>query len=767
MPRRLARAAQLAGILCVGLLGPCTLHAAEPDVETQLRTFGDALQAARQIAWRTYAGSAALGRDARGRTIGQDVNESLMSPATLRQLQTLRSAADQAHQAADDAKARVALASATALLDEQGQTLALISYYWAEKLVIDRQRELWQRWLAQVPENVATASRARLAPLEAGMVQALSPTATREGLVAQVRSLLDTLNAERNHLAGLISEQRVAAGSAGPAQERTLPCPEPQAPAPRAAAAAPGGLPAPDRPVKILTSPDVARFYPDEARRAFISGRVLVRLSIDGEGCMQRAEVVHSSGVPELDDAALDLPQFMSFLPRIQNGQAIPVQTTLPVNFALFDDARSAAASPPPGGASATALAQRGSDLLDHGQYAAAIEQFDQAIAQDPSFAMAYAGRGMAHLWARNGELATRDFDQAVALDARNAVAFHGRGVMAFQDGRYAEAIALFSRALQFWTDDSLALAWRAQAHLLTGDLPAVLSDAERMTRLTPVDYRGYPLKALVLRLQDKPEEALAIAEELIRANGGQADPLAAAAEIYAAAGKPAEAMQALDQALAIVPSARLYLIHLSYRDKTDFAGRRADIDAALKQDPHAIAPTIALARLQADMGAFQEAQATLDAALASNSGQLDLTLARGIVHARSGELQRAEQDFAPVRAAAYNGTAHNNLCWNLATAGVALSEALNECDAAVADSPHEGSFLDSRGFVLLRLGRYRDAIEAYDAALERRPMLAVSLYGRGLAKRGAGETAAAETDLQQAMTLDASVRRRFADYGL
>jgi TonB family protein len=511
----------------------------------------------------------------------------------------------------------------------------------------------------------------------------------------------------------------------------------------------------------------MAAFYPDDVRQANISGRVLIRLWIGADGCMQRAEVIHSSGVPELDDEALQLPQYMSFLPQIEHGRAIAVQTTMPVNFELLNDTRAAAATEARIGESARDYTKRGSDMLDHGQYDLAIAQFDLAIAKDPNLAMAYADRGMAHAWRRDRDRANQDFDKAFSIDARNWVALHGRGMLAFQAGNYVEAKALFTRAIEIRASDSFALWWRAQAHLSTGDLQNVLADADSMIQLTPVEFRGYPLKALVFRLQGKPDEALAVAERLFSANPWQARACSAAAEIYAAAGKQSEALQAMDQSLRMEASAQGYLTRASYRDKTDVAGSRADIDFALQHDPQSAAAVLALARLQTDAGAFKDAEGTLQAALAKNSGQVDVVLARGIVYARSHQSELAEKDFASVRAAAMNGTAHNHLCWSLATAGVALTEALSECDAALAASPKEAIFLDSRGFVLLRLGRYQEAIGSYDGALARRPTLAMSLYGRGLAKRGAGEATAAEADLRAAMTIDASVRRRFADFGL
>ena len=87
-------------------------------------------------------------------------------------------------------------------------------------------------------------------------------------------------------------------------------------------------------------------------------------------------------------------------------------------------------------------------------------------------------------------------------------------------------------------------------------------------------------------------------------------------------------------------------------------------------------------------------------------------------------------------------------------------------CDAAIAQLP-DGQYRDSRGLVLLRLGRYEDAIASYDAALKGTPGRSVSLYGRGVAKRLKGDTGAGDADLKAALELNAHAATAYADMGI
>ena len=113
------------------------------------------------------------------------------------------------------------------------------------------------------------------------------------------------------------------------------------------------------------------------------------------------------------------------------------------------------------------------------------------------------------------------------------------------------------------------------------------------------------------------------------------------------------------------------------------------------------------------------------------------------------------------------NATALNALCWNEATLNVALEAALTDCSAALDKVPKFAAALDSKGFVLLRLGRFKDSVAAYDAAIELRPKQAESLWGRGLAKIRLGQTTDGEADLTAARTVSADVETEFAGYGV
>ena len=68
---------------------------------------------------------------------------------------------------------------------------------------------------------------------------------------------------------------------------------------------------------------------------------------------------------------------------------------------------------------------------------------------------------------------------------------------------------------------------------------------------------------------------------------------------------------------------------------------------------------------------------------------------------------------------------------------------------------------------VYLKKGELDKAIADYDAALGIEPMLAVSLYGRGIAKRQKGDAAGSETDITAALALRPNIADELAIFGI
>jgi tetratricopeptide (TPR) repeat protein len=68
---------------------------------------------------------------------------------------------------------------------------------------------------------------------------------------------------------------------------------------------------------------------------------------------------------------------------------------------------------------------------------------------------------------------------------------------------------------------------------------------------------------------------------------------------------------------------------------------------------------------------------------------------------------------------------------------------------------------------VLLRLGQYPAAIDAYNIALKLDPLQPHSLYGRGICELRTGNESRGHADIQAAEALSLAVADEFAHYGV
>jgi tetratricopeptide (TPR) repeat protein/transglutaminase-like putative cysteine protease len=412
-------------------------------------------------------------------------------------------------------------------------------------------------------------------------------------------------------------------------------------------------------------------------------------------------------------------------------------------------------------------LISEGNRALDRGELNHAIEEFDKALQFDPMAAMALADRGMARLWKGETKGAAVDFDAAFAIDVRNPVVPRGRGILAMRAGSFTDAITEFTRSLDLEANNEFALSHRAEAYREAGDTAHALADAAAAIKVAPGSIDEYVFRATILRERNEIDDAMKEADAVVRANAGNPLAYVAAARICRSLGRDAEAMHSLERSLAVKPTANAYLTRASYTRNTDFAATRADIDAALRLEPRSLPALFMLASIQSDNSEFDGALATLEKAVSIYGETPKLLTLRGIARAKNHQQDLAQKDFVDARRKATEPDAMNDLCWSMATAGVALETALDTCEAAIALRPTEPEFLDSRGFVLLRLGRYDDAIASYDTALNIRPRLGMSLYGRGLAKRLKGDRLGGDADMNLALVLDGHVAGIFAQYGL
>ena len=81
--------------------------------------------------------------------------------------------------------------------------------------------------------------------------------------------------------------------------------------------------------LRLLSQPDVQRYYPLEARRRGIEGTTVLRIQVDTRGLVIASRVMQSSGSTLLDRQALRFARDLRFEPGAGGAARLPVEFTL------------------------------------------------------------------------------------------------------------------------------------------------------------------------------------------------------------------------------------------------------------------------------------------------------------------------------------------------------------------------------------------------------------------------------------------------------
>lgn len=134
----------------------------------------------------------------------------------------------------------------------------------------------------------------------------------------------------------------------------------------------------------------------------------------------------------------------------------------------------------------ATAFNNRGVAHKFKGEYDRALEDYDQAILLNPSFANAYNNRGVIYRLKGDYDRAIKDYDQAIWLDSNIPATFYNRAIAYSEKEDYERALGDFDVVLRFNPRNSLALYGRGVAKLKKGDTQNGSADITAAKAINP-----------------------------------------------------------------------------------------------------------------------------------------------------------------------------------------------------------------------------------------------------------------------------------------
>jgi tetratricopeptide (TPR) repeat protein/predicted aspartyl protease len=246
--------------------------------------------------------------------------------------------------------------------------------------------------------------------------------------------------------------------------------------------------------------------------------------------------------------------------------------------------------------------------------------------------------------------------------------------------------------------------AARGAASAARRDFPAAIADYTRAIALEPDNARHYRARAMARLGARQPVLAMADLDEALKRQPNDADALMRRGELYLATRDPDRA--------------------------------KGDFEAAIKLAPDNPNLPAQAGVAYARAGLFEPAIHQLDTWIAA--------------HPKDEDLPRAL----------------NARCWARAAWGKELDAALADCELALRrDKTSE--VMESRGLVLLRMGRLDEAIAQYTAAIRAQPRAAPALYGRGLAELKKGAKAEGETDIAAAKAISPGLAAEYKRFDI
>jgi TonB family protein len=325
--------------LAADLFGPN----ADPKFRPQLRKFESpqALDAATQELhhgiWELYSGAYFAGTDVRGRTVRDDLDEWVLTPARAQKIAALESQARVQEAGHDQARMRTTLSEAATLFEVETYRVFLLGLYWSWQNRIGAHATNFDKLAALLSQDETAAARPPLdaevrtfaGQLTAGIALTdgdLQKQATAlQQLEDTAQRVLRAYNDQRAGLALVYGRHEREAHKPPLARVRATPCPEATLPA------------AGNSQVKVLGSKgDLEEFYPAAAKHDYFEGSVVVEVAVSAAGCAESAAVYDTSGVQSLDEAAVNyVLTACRFRPAAVADQAVAASLLMRIKFKL------------------------------------------------------------------------------------------------------------------------------------------------------------------------------------------------------------------------------------------------------------------------------------------------------------------------------------------------------------------------------------------------------------------------------------------------
>jgi tetratricopeptide (TPR) repeat protein len=405
--------------------------------------------------------------------------------------------------------------------------------------------------------------------------------------------------------------------------------------------------------------------------------------------------------------------------------------------------------------------------LCDRGRgpedFARAATAFTGCILKRPDHAHAYFSRANAYRQlGRYGE-AVADYSTAIELDPKHANAWSNRGSAYAKLGRPDKALADYSQAIEL--DPEFASAWhnRGWAYHKLGQPDRALADYSKAIELDPKYARAWSERGVAYNWLGRPDKALADCSKALGLDPEFAHAWYNRGIAYAKLGQPDKAVADYSRAIELDPN---NVEAWSNRGNAYYRLGRpdkalADYSQAIELDPEFAHAWYNRGATYTNLGQPDRAVADFSKAIElapNNPSLVQAYRLRAQAHGRLAHFEQARTDYQAFlkRAPAHAG-AHHALAWLLATCPDAKlrdpDQAVALAQKAVQLAPKEGAYWNTLGVAHYRAGDWKAAVAALDKSVElRQGGDAVDRLFLGMAHRKLGHSDEARQAYAQAV---------------
>ena len=330
-----------------------------------------------------------------------------------------------------------------------------------------------------------------------------------------------------------------------------------------------------------------------------------------------------------------------------------------------------------------------GRNALYFEDYILSIQYFNQVIKAKPYLADPYFFRAIAKLELEDYKGAEEDCSLAIERNPFIIDAYQVRGIARQTLKDYKGAIADYEEGLRQMPEHRVFLMNKAVSECEIGEYEQADSTYARLLSIYP-NYANAYLGRAQLRMM-------------------QADTLAAIDDI--------------DKSISIsknIPGAYVMRSEINMSYKKDYKAALADMDEAIKLEPHYAGYFINRAFMKYNLDDYFGAMSDYDYALQLDPTNLAARFNRGLLRTEVGDNNKAIEDFSYV----------------------------------LRSEPDNMPARYNRALLYSKTGQYRDAVSDFDAVLDVYPDFDAVLFARSECKRKLGDMAGGEQDYNRAREL-------------